>query len=130
MESQAMAAKHIELSQQREEVKQFFRTLHRTEEGSVVELDGHAVARLLPVTREEPKPAGGEEWTDAKNARRCGLIDKEIAGTLSPAEAQELDRLQRDMLAYRDRVAPWPLAEARRLHQELLHKAAAANQRP
>ena len=64
------------------------------------------------------------DWTDAKNDRRCELIDKEIEGTLLPAEKRELEELQRQMLAYRRKVAPLPLKEAQRLHQQLLKKAA------
>jgi hypothetical protein len=33
------------------------------------------------------------------------------------------------MLRYRHRVAPLPLAEARKLHQQLLEKAAASDQK-
>lgn len=64
------------------------------------------------------------DWNDAKNDRRCELIDKEIEGTLVPVEKRELEELQRQMLAYRRKVAPLPLKEAQRLHQQLLKKAA------
>ncbi len=64
------------------------------------------------------------DWNDAKNDRRCELIDKEIEGTLLPTEKRELEELQRQMLAYRCKVAPLPLKEAQRLHQQLLKKAA------
>ena len=70
-------------------------------------------------TFEAPEP----DWNDAKNDRRCELIDKEIEGTLLPAEKRELEELQRQMLAYRRKVAPLPLKEAQRLHQQLLKKA-------
>ena len=30
--------------------------------------------------------AACEEWTEAKNARRCDLIDKEVTGTLNAAK--------------------------------------------
>ncbi len=63
-------------------------------------------------------------WNDAKNDRRCELIDKEIEGTLLPAEKRELEELQRQMRAYRRKVAPLPLKEVQRLHQQLLKKAA------
>ena len=63
------------------------------------------------------------DW-DAKNDRRCELIDKEIEGTLHPVEKRELEELQRQMLAYRRKVAPLPLKGAQRLHQQLLKKAA------
>jgi hypothetical protein len=55
--------------------------------------------------------------------RRCDLIDREIDGTLAPAEAVELKRLQAEMLRYRRRVVPLPLEDARNLLQELLAKA-------
>ena len=64
------------------------------------------------------------EWTDAKNERRCDLIDKDIEGTILPSERRELEELQQQMLAYRRKMAPLPLKEAQRLHQELLKKAA------
>ncbi len=52
-------------------------------------------------------------WSDAKNDRRCDLIDQEIDGTLLPAEKRELEKLQRQMRAYRREVAPLPIEEAR-----------------
>jgi hypothetical protein len=64
-----------------------------------------------------------EEWTAEQNHRRCELIDKEIEGTLIPNEADELEQLQNAMLAYRRKLAPLPLKEARELHQALLQKA-------
>ena len=66
---------------------------------------------------------GHSAWNEAKNAWRCALIDKEIDGTLSAREAVELHLLQREMLAHRRKVAPLPLAEARKLREELLAKA-------
>jgi hypothetical protein len=87
----------------------------------VLELEGRAVACVVPIA-DEPIEANGA-WSEAKNARRCALIDKEIDGKLSAGEAVELHRLQREMLAHRLRVAPLPLAEARELHKELLAKA-------
>lgn len=116
--------RHIDLGAQDEAVQRFFRKLQVTGEVSVIELNGRVVAHVVPV-REEAEPAdNAEEWTDAKNARRCELIDREINGTLTLEETSELARLQRQMLAYRDRVAPLPLEAARRLHQELMGKAA------
>jgi hypothetical protein len=43
---------------------------------------------------------------------------------LTADEAMELARLQDEMLRHRQRVAPPPLEDARRLHQELLNRAA------
>lgn len=63
-----------------------------------------------------------EEWSEEKNTRRCDLIDKEIAGTLTDAEQAELAHLQRQAETYFDKVAPPPLEGARRLHQQLLQK--------
>jgi hypothetical protein len=111
---------HISLDAQDESVKRFFLTLPVDPQGSLVELNGHAVACLLPVPAENGE--ADAEWTDAKNERRCDLIDKEIDGTLTPAEAVELHRLQQEMLRYRHKVAPLPIAAARKLHAELLGK--------
>jgi DNA-directed RNA polymerase subunit F len=65
-------------------------------------------------------------WTKEKNDRRCKLIDREIDGTLTAAETLELAQLQQQMLRWLGQVAPLPLEDARRLHQELLEKAARA----
>ncbi len=64
-----------------------------------------------------------DPWTDEKNARRCALIDQEIAGTLTPEQTLELRRLQAEVIRYRERVAPLPIEDARKLHQELLDRA-------
>ena len=55
------------------------------------------------------------DWSDAKNDRRCELLDKEIERMLLPAEACELEELQRQMFAYRRKLAPLPLREAQRI---------------
>jgi hypothetical protein len=60
------------------------------------------------------------EWNEDKNARRAALIDKEIDGALTPAERVELEVLQRQAVAHRDRVAPLPIEGARELHGQLL----------
>jgi hypothetical protein len=112
---------HVALDNEDEAVKRFVLSLPLAGSGSVLELEGRAVACLVPID-EEPVDANGA-WSEAKNTRRCALIDKEIDGRLSAGEAVELHRLQREMLAHRHKVAPLPLAEARQLHQELLAKA-------
>lgn len=60
-----------------------------------------------------------QTWTEKKNDRRCDLINKEIDSTLTVAEKCEVEQLQREMLAYRQKVAPLPLEEVRALHQHL-----------
>ena len=67
-------------------------------------------------------PTDNGEWNDAKNERRCELIDKDIQGTLSAAEGRELELLTQEMRIHRRAVAPIPLAGATRLHQQLLTK--------
>jgi hypothetical protein len=74
---------------------------------------GDQSARAAPVA---------SDWSAAKNSRRCDLIDKEIAGTISQDERLELDILQTEAVAHRDRVAPLPIEGARALHKELLKK--------
>jgi len=119
--------KHINLDTQGKAVKQFFLSLPLDPEGAVVELNGHAVARLVPLPLgDNGEPGGESRWTQEKNARRCFLIDREIDGTLTPEEARELEGLQRQMSQYLDRVAPLPLEATRRLYAELLAKAEAA----
>ena len=67
-------------------------------------------------------PTSSVEWSDAKNERRCELIDKDIQGTLDSQERRELESLTQQMRAYRRTVAPIPLEGATRLHQQLLEK--------
>jgi hypothetical protein len=84
--------------------------------------------RVRPLL-EPTKPANGEEaveWNEEKNARRFHLIDLEIAGTITPEQFVELERLQYEVCAYRDRVAPLPWNGLEKLHAELLEKAARA----
>ncbi len=116
--------KHIDLNTQEEAIQRFFQSLPVDREGALVELKGHPVARVLPVgngVRAVQQYAG--PWTEAKNARRCELVDREIEGTLMPEEAAELAVLQEQMLQERRRLAPVPLEDLQKLHQKLLEKA-------
>jgi hypothetical protein len=117
------AVHHIALEAQDEAVKRFFLSLPVDAQGSVLEMNGRAIACLVPLPAEQN---GETTWTDAMNHRRCALIDKEIDGALTPVEAAELHQLQSAMLRYRHRVAPLPLEAARQLHQELLERAGGA----
>lgn len=112
-----LAVNHIRLDAQDEAVKRFFLSLPVDPRGSVLELEGHAVACILPLSPESGGGAAPAEWTEAKNARRCALIDREIDETLTPEEAVELHRLQGEMLYHRRQAASLPLEDARRLHQ-------------
>jgi hypothetical protein len=114
-----VAMTHVNLDTCDEAVKQFILSLPGDPGGSVLELGGRAVAHVLPV----PATEIDGEWSASKDARRCELIDREIAGTLTTEEAAELRTLQAAMLRHRRKVAPLPLDEARRLHHELLAKA-------
>ena len=126
MERQEQTVNHISLDSQDEAVKRFVLSLPSDPHGSILELNGQAVVCVLPASavREE---ADDSPWTEEKNARRCDLIDRKFAGGITPAEALELARLQEQMVRYRQKVAPLPLDDARKLHQELLAKAAAAS---
>ncbi len=117
---------HVSLDAQDEAVKQFVLGLTVDPSGSVLELNGQAVACVVP----PPKATNGAvvpEWNDAKNARRVDLIKKKHAGGLSAVEHVELAGLQDEMLRYRQKVAPLPIEDARRLHQELLARVADQN---
>jgi hypothetical protein len=110
---------HISLDGADEAVKRFVLSMAGDPNGAVLELGGKAVAYVVP-----PSPASeADAWTDAKNHRRCDLIDRRYGSGLTPEEAVELARLQEEMLRHRRRVAPLPLEDARRLHQELLTRA-------
>jgi hypothetical protein len=113
--------KHLIIDACDEAVKRFVLALAPSPDGFVLELGGRAVVRVLPVS----VPANAGDWDARLDARRCELIDREIAGALTPDEAAELQALQEAMLYHRRRVASLPLADARRLHQELLAKASA-----
>lgn len=119
--------KRVELSSQGEAVKRFFLSLSVDADGSLIELDGQAVARVFAVRKDgngdESHP---EPWTEAKNQRRCELIDKDIDDHLTPEESIELEALERQMDRHLRTVAPLPLEDARKLHRELLAKAEAA----
>lgn len=58
-----------------------------------------------------------------KNRRRAELVDRQIAGRLADEELAELELLQQQMRAYREKVAPLPLEDTRRLHAELMERA-------
>ena len=107
---------HIDLDTSDAAVKRFVLSLPPDPRGSVLEVGGRPVARIVPVA-----PVESIEWDAAKDARRCELIDREIAGTLTADEAAELHSLQAAMLRHRRQAAP--LDEARRLHRELLTKS-------
>jgi len=59
-----------------------------------------------------------------RNARRCEVIDKEIARTLSDAERNELAVLEREANEDFDRIVPPPLDDAKRLLRQLLNRHA------
>jgi hypothetical protein len=70
----------------------------------------------------QPSAAGSGDnvWSEALDARRCELIDKDIAGTITESEISELASLETLANEHFDRIAPPPLDAARRLHQQLL----------
>ena len=121
---------HINWDALPEPVRQFIRGATATPEGTVIERNGRPVAQVTPVSTPAPGAPPEDEWTVAKDQRRCDLIDREIDGTLTPDERVELEDLQEQMLRYRHRVAPLPLAHARQLLEELERKAAASGQAP
>ena len=115
------AVNRIALDKEDEAVKRFVLSLPVAANGSVLELEGRAVACVVPVVA-EPVEADGA-WSEAKNARRCALIDKEIDGRLSAAEAVELHWLQREMLGPSPQGRSPAFGRSRQLRQELLAKA-------
>jgi hypothetical protein len=118
---------HVNLDTQPEVIRQFVLALSVSPDGVVLESAGRPVACVIP----PPKSMNGAdaqagEWTDEKNRRRCELIDRKYDHGLSPTEEAELALLQDAMQRHIDKVAPLPLDAAQSLHQELLQKAAHA----
>jgi hypothetical protein len=114
---------HVNLDTQPEVVRQFVLALSASPDGALLESAGRPVACVVPA----PKSSGPDgEWTEEHNRRRGALLDRKYGQGLSPTEEAELAQLQDAMHRYIDRVAPLPLEAARRLHQEVLQKAAHA----
>jgi hypothetical protein len=119
--------------------------MHGIVHGKTIEFDqdvgvpeGQEVEVVIrPLTAMARSETGGEEaelssdstqmfrWTDEQNARRCSLIEKDVRGTIAPAEARELEDLQDRLRRYRRHVAPLPLAQTRQMLEELERKAQA-----
>ena len=116
---------HVSLDDQPVAVREFFLNLPAGPGGSVVELEGRPVARVLPASPPED-PKESPAWAPEQNRRRCELIDQKYARGLTPAEEAELAALQEAMHRFIDAVAPLPIEGARKLHQELMEKAARA----
>src|SRR5438128_2634213 len=75
----------VDIECQPEAVRQFFETLEMAPNGLVVKLNGKPLARVLPAEGRK------SEWSEAKNVRRCELIERDIAGTMTPDETLELE---------------------------------------
>jgi hypothetical protein len=116
--------KHVTWESLPEVVRQAIQALTAEPAGTVIERDGRPTYRLLAYPR--PETAIADDWTDVKNDRRCDLIDKDIAGGLTPDERVELEELQLELRRHVNRVAPLPLDALRKLQAELLDKAARA----
>jgi hypothetical protein len=72
-----------------------------------------------------PTQRGQTEWTAEKNHRRHELVDKDIDGTITEREQKELKILQAELVTYRQKVAPLPLEDFRKMHDALFDKATA-----
>ena len=103
-----------------ESVIQFLERLEPSTEAALYEMRGRRVYFVVRPTSERSEQT---PWSSSRNDRRCDLIDKEIAGTITPEETIELIELQDQMRRFVDHVAPLPMAAVRQLHAELLEKA-------
>jgi hypothetical protein len=66
--------------------------------------------------------SGNVAWSEALNQRRFELIDKEIQGSLTPAESVELAGLTRSLRDHAESETNLPMAGAQALHQKLLQR--------
>jgi hypothetical protein len=104
-----------------ESVMRFVPSLPTDPNGTQLRVNGKTLFRVFPVS---PSDRTAEpDWSDDQNTRRCLLIDKEVGGTITAAEAIELEDLQDQLRRYRREVAPLPLAETRRMLEDLERKA-------
>ena len=110
---------HVNIDRHPDAVKNSFAMLALTAEGSLVEVNGRAVALTTPAKA----TIVDSGWTPQSNHRRCDLVDKKFAGGLTPVEEDELGELTVGLRRFVDRVAPVPLDEVRKLHPQLLEKA-------
>ena len=117
---------HVNLDAQPAAVRQFMLTLAVPPDGTVLELGGRPVAYLVPPPQTNGGEIADESWTDARNRRRCELIDRKYDNGLTATEDFEIAALQTAMDCHVDRVAPLPLEAARKRHQQLLEKATKA----
>jgi len=117
---------HINLDTQPEVVRQFVLTLSASGDGAVLELSGRPVACVVPPPKLTTTSVPAGEWTEESKRRTGALVDRKYDGGINAAEEAELVMLQNEMHCYIDQVAPLPLDAVRRLHQELLQKAAHA----
>ncbi len=97
--------KRIDLNNQPESIQQFLRTLSADPEGVLFELNGQPLARLVPMPSTKPSKFSSL-WSSDQEDRREFLIDRELEGSLTPEEAEELKALQRQMNEYLHRQDP------------------------
>lgn len=83
-------------------------------------MEFESVAELLGRVAVEPGRVGNG-WSDALNQRRFTLIDKEIEGSLTPAESIELAGLTGMMRDHAESEENLPIEGARALHRKLMH---------
>lgn len=76
----------------------------------VVHLIQLAVTRF--VAEEVGEVGNDTQWTQEKDDRRCELIDREIAGSISVPERAELAVLQKMAEQHFDEIASPPIEEA------------------
>ena len=115
----------IDVDELDEPVLRFLLSLPNDPDGTRLRVKGKPLFRVIPVSASES--TAEQEWSDEQNARRYLLIDKEVRGAITAVEAIELEDLQDRLRRYRRQVAPLPLAETRRLLEELERKASQAS---
>jgi hypothetical protein len=115
----------VDVDVREESVLRFVLSLPTDPNGSWLRVNGKTLFRVIPVSPSDG--ARERDWTNEQNGRRCLLIDKEVRGTITAPETIELEDLQDRFRRYRREVAPLPLAETRRMLEDLERKAAQAN---
>jgi hypothetical protein len=107
----------VDVDSREESVRRFVLSLPTDPDGAWLRVNGKTLFRVIPVSSWDA--TAKTAWTRQQNARRSLLIDKEFLGAITTSEATELEDLQEQLRRFRREVAPLPLAETRRMLEEL-----------
>ncbi len=111
----------IDVETQGESVLQFLMSLPLDPDGTGVRVNGETRFKIVAVST--PPTESATSWTEDRIGRRAILIEKDIAGSITSSETEELEELQVGLRRFRRTFAPLPQREVRRRLEDLERKA-------